>query len=164
MNLLSIITLLATLTLATAITAPSCTTITPSIARVDAARPVKLYLLGFWVSQEASSTKKQDTFAKFTTPPGVWVCTLSYYFPPETLVTTTSLALVEVFSVATPVRIVGSVKFKLDARVPTSQVINSFVCKRNMVYYLSILQGHSQKTSVEFGQSVGVVLRMSYTC
>ncbi|KAL4779434.1 hypothetical protein BJX76DRAFT_88598 [Aspergillus varians] len=176
--------LLATLTsLVSAVPAPSaCTTVYPSFARVDEAQPVQSYLPGFRVSQEASATKKQDTFVEFNVPSGVWGCTLSYYFPAGTPVNTVGLAPVEVFSVAgplsrsprgidiswaycpAPISLVGSVKFESSGNQPTNRVINSFACANTMTYRLSISNGHSQKTSVEFAQSNAAGLRMTYNC
>ncbi|KAL4752218.1 hypothetical protein BDW72DRAFT_171889 [Aspergillus terricola var. indicus] len=172
--------LAALISIASAVPAPSaCTTIYPSIARVDAAQPVESYLPGFRVSQEANGAKKQDTFIEFTVPQGVWGCTLSYSFPAGTPVNTVGLAPVEVFSVAgplsrsprgidiswdycpAPISLVGSVKFEFGA---SNRVINSFACASTMTYRLSISNGYSSKTSVEFAQAPGVGLRMSYNC
>ncbi|KAL4940570.1 hypothetical protein BDV06DRAFT_223944 [Aspergillus oleicola] len=163
--------------------APSaCITITPSIARVDAAQPVASYLPGFKISQEASGTKKQDMFAEFKVPSGVWGCTLSYSFPANYPIQTTGLAPVEVFNVAgplsrsprgidiswdycpAPISLVGSVKFESSTSGTTNRVINSFACAPNMVYRLSVSKGYEAKTSVGFVQSAAAGLRMTYNC
>ncbi|KAL4950936.1 hypothetical protein BDW69DRAFT_46608 [Aspergillus filifer] len=176
--------LLSTLgALVAAAPAPSaCTTITPSIARVDAAQPVTSYLPGFKISQEANGAKKQDMFAEFKVPSEVWGCTLSYSFPASYLIQTTGLAPVEVFSVAgplsrsprgidiswdycpAPISLVGSVKFESSSSETTNRVINSFACAPNMVYRLSISKGYAAKTSVGFVQSAAAGLRMTYNC
>ncbi|KAL4899923.1 hypothetical protein BDW74DRAFT_183243 [Aspergillus multicolor] len=183
MHFLKLTCLLFTLALTTlvhAVPAPSaCTTIYPAVARVDSTQPVASYLPGFKVSQEANGAKKQDTFIEFTVPQGVWGCTLSYSFPASTLVNTVGLAPVEVFSVAgplsrsprgidiswaycpAPISLVGSVKFESGA---ANRVINSFTCKPNMAYRLSISNGYSAETSVEFAQRAGAGLRMTYNC
>ncbi|KAL4915688.1 hypothetical protein BDW62DRAFT_120950 [Aspergillus aurantiobrunneus] len=188
MQLLKIASLLTALTLTltslvSAVPAPSsCTTVYPSYARVDEARPVESYLPGFRISQDAGATKKQDTFVEFSVPQGVWGCTLSYYFPAGAPVNTVGLAPVEVFSVAgplsrspwgidiswaycpAPISMVGSVKFESSGDQATNRVINSFACASTMTYRLSISQGHSHETSVEFGQSNAAGLRLTYNC
>ncbi|KAI9373506.1 hypothetical protein BJX61DRAFT_502365 [Aspergillus egyptiacus] len=175
---------LTTLTLTTAIPAPSsCTTISPSYARVDEAHPVASYLPDFRISQEPGATQKQDTFIEFTNiPPGSWGCTLSYFFPADTPVHTVGLAPVEVFSVSgplsrsprgidiswdycpAPIAMVGSVRFESSGDQATSRVVNSFACRDTMTYRLSISQGYVLETSVGFEQGDGVGLRMSYNC
>ncbi|KAL4926179.1 uncharacterized protein BDV17DRAFT_270204 [Aspergillus undulatus] len=187
------LTALAFLTTAVAVPAPgpapnpaapptSCTTIHPAIARVDAARPVESYLPGFHISQNANGAAKQDTFAEFTVPRGVWGCTLSYSFPRNYPISTVGLAPVEVFSVAgplsrsprgidiswdfcpAPISMVGSVKFESSPSGVTNRVINSFACQPNMSYRLSISKGYAAKTSVSFVQSATAGLRMTYNC
>ncbi|KAL4866231.1 hypothetical protein BDV12DRAFT_138366 [Aspergillus spectabilis] len=185
MHFFKTITTLLTALSSLALAAPSpttCKTIYPAYARVDEARPVESYLPGFRVSQEASATKKQDTFIEFSVPPNSWGCTLSYYFPANTPVNTVGLAPVEVFSVAgplsrsprgidiswgyspAPISLVGSVKFESSPTQATTRVINSFVCKDVLTYRLSVSKGYSSKTSVEFAQGSKAGLRLTYNC
>ncbi|KAL4886075.1 hypothetical protein BJY04DRAFT_213613 [Aspergillus karnatakaensis] len=179
--LLLLLTTLTSFSLA-APQATSCKTVYPAYARVDAARPVESYIPGFRVSQEPAAAAKQDTFVEFRVPPNSWGCTLSYYFPAGTPVTTTGLAPVEVFSVAgplsrsprgidiswdyspAPISLVGSVKFESSGSQPTTRVINSFVCADVLAYRLSISNGYSGGTSVEFAQSSTAGLRLTYNC
>ncbi|BCS25177.1 uncharacterized protein APUU_41621A [Aspergillus puulaauensis] len=166
----------------------SCTTVYPTIARVDESLPTASYLSGFHVSQENTGSNKQDVFAEFTIPEGVWGCTLSYYFPAGEPVHRigpgAAPPAVEVFSVTgagplsrTPAGIdiswdnspaakslVGSVQFESSPWQATRRVVNSFACEGTMAYRLSVSAGQMGKAGVEFVQSEAAGLRMSYNC
>lgn len=166
----------------------SCTTIYPTIARVDESLPTTPYLSGFHVSQENTGSAKQDVFAEFTIPDGAWGCTLSSYFPAGEPVHRIGQGAappaVEVFSVTAPgplsrtpagidiswdnspaaKSLVGSVQFESSPWQATRRVINSFACEGTMTYRLSVSAGQMGKAGVEFVQSEAAGLRMSYNC
>ncbi|OJJ06027.1 hypothetical protein ASPVEDRAFT_45447 [Aspergillus versicolor CBS 583.65] len=174
--------------LSPALSPSSCTTIYPTIARVDESLPQASYLPGFHVSQESSGSGKQDVFAEFTVPEGVWGCTLSYYFPAGEPVHNIGEGngppAVEVFSVTpagllsrtprgidiswdnSPAKknLVGSVQFESSPWQATSRVVNSFACESTMTYRLSVSEGQMGRAGVEFVQSEEAGLRMSYNC
>lgn len=150
----------------------SCTTVYPTIARVDESLPAASYLSGFHVSQENTGSAKQDVFAEFTIPDGAWGCTLSYYFPAGEPVHRIGQGIappaVEVFSVTgagplsrTPGGIdiswdnspaakslVGSVQFESSPWQATRRVVNSFACEGTMTYRLSVSAGQIDRKSV----------------
>ncbi|KAL4805133.1 hypothetical protein BDV18DRAFT_141974 [Aspergillus unguis] len=165
----------------------ACTTVSPTIAHIDALHPTEAYIQGVQISQEAHGTNKQDMLAEFTVPPGVWGCTLSYSFPAGNHVSNTAegnwAAPVEVFSVngplsrseggivdvtwddaPEPVRQVGSVQFQSDERGEVNRAINSFACEENMSYRFSISEGYEKEAKVGFEQGDGVGLMMTYNC
>lgn len=166
----------------------SCTTIYPTIARVDESLPEASYLPGFHVSQNSSGSGKQDVFVEFSVPEGVWGCTLSYYFPAGEPVHRigkgAAAPAVEVFSVTAPgplsrtsrgidiswdncpakKSLVGSVQFESSPWQATSRVVNSFACDSTMTYRLSVSEGQMGRAGVEFVQSEEAGLRMSYNC